>query len=681
MKTKTQWSLVLLVAVATFTNTAKGDEGMWLFNSLPVKHLKETYGFEPTEAWSEHLMKASVRFNVGGSASFVSSNGLVLTNHHVGADTLHKLSSKENNIYENGFLAKNLSDELKAPDLELNQLVSIEDVTDQVKAGVGEDLSPADAAVARRAVIANIEKASLEATGLRSDVITLYGGGRYHLYRFKKYTDVRLVWAPESAIAFFGGDADNFEYPRYCLDACIFRVYENDKPAQIEHFLKWSENGAAEDELIFVSGNPGRTSRIFTVDALKFQRDSRLPYVLDFIRRREILLTLFSQRSEENERRARDDLFGFQNSRKAYMGMIRGLQDPSFIAAKEQAEKSLRDKLKADPNLSHYVGAWDQVSEAQKKRAAMQGKSLNLNTRLFNFAQTLVQLADEDKKPNAERLPEFRDSNRKSLEQQLFSPAPIYKDLERVILADVIARAMELRGAEDPMIKKILDGKSPSARAAELVGGTKLDSVEARQALAKEGVASSDDPLIQLAKLVDEEMRASREATEEVAEMERQAYAKIADAVFATQGTSTYPDATFSLRLAYGTVKGYEEGGKQIPAWTTMGGSFDHEAAHKAKSPWKLPASWHENREQMDGSTPFNFVSTADIIGGNSGSPVVNKDLELVGLIFDGNIQSLTANYFFSDKESRATSVHSSAIREALKSVYGADRIVSELGK
>jgi hypothetical protein len=643
------------------------DEGMWLFNNLPMGYLKSKYQFEPTPEWSEHLMKSSVRFNVGGSASFVSSNGLVLTNHHVAADTLHKISSEKNNYYRDGFLAQTLADEIQAPDLELNQLVSIEDVTARINSAVNESMSTAEAGEARRAEIAKIEKESLDKTGLRSDVVTLYGGGRYHLYRFKRYTDVRLVWAPEAAIAFFGGDADNFEYPRYDLDATLFRVYEDGKPAQIEHFLKWSENGPAEHELVFVAGNPGRTSRIFTVDALKFQRDKRVPYVLEFLRRREVLLTLFSQRSEENERRARDELFGIQNSRKAYTGMIQGLQDPAFIAQKEREEKSLIAKLKSNPKTAKYADAWKQVSQAQQRRNGL----------------TLVQMAEEDTKPSEKRLSEFRDSNRPSLEQDLFSPAPIYKDLEQIVLADLIARAMEMRGADDELVLKILDGKSPQARAAELINGTKLDTVEARKELAQGGRAAIDasqDTMILLAKLIDADDRHFTKVTEEIEEMERQAYAVISEALFAEKGESTYPDATFSLRLAFGTVEGYEENGKQLPPWTTMGGAFDHETAHKAKDPWKLPESWHKHRADFDASTPLNFVSTADIIGGNSGSPVVNKDLEVVGLIFDGNIQSLTSNYFYSDKESRSTSVHSSAIREALANIYGAERIAKELG-
>lgn len=660
------------------------DEGMWLFNALPLDYLESKHGFRPDDGWAEHLMKASVRFNSGGSASFISSQGLVLTNHHVGAETLHKLSTAEHNYYQDGFYARNLADEIPAPDLELNQLMSIEDVTARVNAAVKPSMDAAAAGAARRAVIAEIEKESLERTQLRSDVVTLYGGGRYHLYRYKKYTDVRLVWSPEAAIAFFGGDADNFEYPRYCLDACIFRVYENGKPAQIKHYLKWSSNGPAEDELVFVSGNPGRTSRIFTHAALSYQRDVRMPFVLNFIRRREILLQQFGLRGTEQTRQAKDELFGMQNSRKAYTGMLQGLQDPAFMAQKRDAEEQLIAKLKADEKLASYAQAFDQIADVQEELRSLAGQSIMLNTAIFNIAQQLVRLAAEDPLPNGERLPAFRDSNRASLLQQLYSPAPIYPELEEAKLADLLALNIERRGADDPLIKAMLAGKSPQVRAAELIAGTQLFEVDRRKQLAEQGNAGieiSQDPLIQLARLVDPESRRMTKITDQLQERERQAYAQITEASFATQGTSTYPDATFTLRLSFGPVKGYQEGERTIPAWTTLGGAFESEQAHGKQDAWQLPATWHGRREAMDLETPFNFVCTADIIGGNSGSPVVNKDLELVGLIFDGNIQSLTADYQYSDTIGRAVSVHSNAIREALSKIYQADRIVRELGE
>ena len=676
-------SLAFVIVFTCQPVQLNADEGMWLFNNLPVKQLKERYGFEPTEEWTFHLMRSSVRFNSGGSGSFISSNGLVLTNHHVGAETLHKLSSENNDYYSDGFLARTFDEELKAPDLELNQLINIVDVTEKVKGAVDSSMSTAEAVEARRATILEIEKNATEETGLRSNVITLYGGGRYHLYQFKKYTDIRLVWSPEAAIAFFGGDADNFEYPRYCLDACIFRVYEDGKPAKVDHFLKWSKSGAAENELVFVSGNPGSTSRIYTHAALKYERDVYLPYVMNYIRRLEIQLQLYSQENAESERRAKDELLGIQNARKARMGMLKGLQEPSFMKQKLSEEKALLEMMSKRTDLREYRDAWKQIEDVQKAKGEMLGKALTLRSPLFDVAEHLVRMAIEDSKPNQERIPTYSESNRESLERQLFSPAPIYPDLERMKIADSLARIMELRGGDDPWVKKILGDLSPEQLAENMVENSQLFEVDARKAIAEDGmdaIKSSEDPIIQFVLKVDDYNRELEKQVAQVQEKETQAYAQVAEALFATKGTSTYPDATFSLRLAYGTVKTYEENGKTIPARTTMGGAFQHEQVHGAVVPWKLPGSWHQAKQDLDFDIPLNFICTADIIGGNSGSPVVNKAGEMVGLIFDGNIQSLPGDYYFSDVQNRAISVHSSAIRHAIKVVYGAEDLAAQLG-
>lgn len=655
------------------------DEGMWLFNDLPKDQLRTRYQFSPDDAWADHVRLSSVRFNSGGSASFVSSNGLVITNHHVASDTLYKLSDEEHNYLEEGFLARTQAEEAKAPDLELNQLVSIEDVTDRVNAAVTTGMSATDAFKARRAVMAQIERDSLQQTGLRSDVITLFGGAKYHLYRYKKYTDVRVVFAPESSIAFFGGDADNFEYPRYCLDICLFRVYENDRPAKIEHFLKWSDHGPADNELVLVSGNPGRTQRIFTAAALKFLRDDQVPFVLNLLRRREVLLQQFSIRSREADRRARDDTFGVQNSRKAYTGMLQGLQTPEFIDHKIRQESDLLGKLTEDE-----ASAWKQIEAVQARKRALLGQSASFRSRYYSLAETLLLMAEEDAKPGEQRLREFRESNRESLEQDLFSPAPIYEDLEIVKLADGLAYLMETRGGDDPLVVRVLNGKGPGARAAELVKGSKLADVDVRKQLAaagREGIAASDDPCILLAKIMEPEYRRLREETDELEELERQAYAKITDARNRVLGTSGYPDATFTLRLAFGAVKGYQLDGEHVPPWTTMGGAFQHQEAHQADAPWKLPESWTTAKNRIEASVPYNFVFTADIIGGNSGSPVINRNAEFVGIVFDGNLQSLTGDYFYSDEVARAVAVHSSAIMESLRKIYDAGFLADQLGK
>ena len=678
--------LGLFFSLASGALPSHADEGMWLFNNPPRKLLKERYGFEPSEEWLKHLQRSSVRFNSGGSGSFVSADGLVMTNHHVGADALQKLSTAEHNYLQEGFYAKSLDEEVKCVDLELNVLMSIEDVTQRVEDAV-KGLAPAEARAARRAAMNTLEEESLKKTGLRSDVVTLYQGGQYHLYRFKKYTDVRLVFAPEKSIAFFGGDVDNFEYPRYDLDICFFRAYEDDRPAKIEHHLKWSKAGAADNELIFVSGHPGRTNRLDTMDHLKFLRDKSYPLSLNVIRRREVMLRNYSERSQENARQAEDELFGYQNTRKARLGGLAGLQDPAIMNDKERRERELRQAVEAKRELKEEYGdAWKEVADSIEHWGEIYDdwylieNGVAFNSELFQVARSIVRLTAETEKPNAERLREYAEAGLDSLKQQLFSEAPIYPELELAKLADSLGMFEELAGAENELVRKVLDGKSPIERATELVRGSKLADVDVRRKLVDGGrkaVEASEDPMIRLARLVDEPARKLRkEYEEEVDEPQRQAYAKIAKAQFALYGDKIYPDATFTLRLAFGTVKGYRERGEKIPPWTTIGGAYKHSDEHGNLYPFALPKRWNERKADLDLDTPFNFVSTADIIGGNSGSPVVNRAGEIVGIIFDGNIQSLVLDFVYSDEQSRAVSVHSSAILEALRNAYGAKRVL-----
>lgn len=686
-----------LASIATFllpcllaTGLARADEGMWLFNAPPTAQLKEKYGFEPTAPWLDHLQKASVRFNSGGSGSFVSADGLVITNHHVGADALQKFGDEQHNYLRDGFYAANRADEKPCLDLELNVLMSIEDVTGRVKGVVIPGMNPTEALAARRAVSAAIEKESQEKTGLRSDVIPLYQGGAYHLYRFKRYTDVRLVFAPEQGIAFYGGNPDNFEYPRFDLDICIFRAYENGQPAHPEQRLQWSANGAAEHELIFVSGHPGSTSRQLTLDALKTVRDTFLPRSLRGLYRLETVLANYSERNAENARRAREYLFGVQNGRKANDGRLGGLLDPDLIAGYTAREATLRSRI-GTAFMPEADGAYANIATAQKKLVEIAplfgllegGRTpAAFRSELFTYARTILRANDERAKPNGERLPAYRDSSLPSLELALFSEEPIYDDLEELLLTDSLTAFAGEMGLDDPHVRMALAGKSPRERAHELISGTRLKDLALRKKLYAGGAAALSgfsDPMLDLARAMDPMARSLRKAYDELDETQKQAYAQIAKARFALEGASNYPDATFTLRLSYGTVEPYQEAGKTIPAFTDFAGLYRRAAEHENRTPFDLPKRWLERKDQLKMDTPFNFVSTADIIGGNSGSPVVNRAGEFVGIIFDGNLQSLPLDYAYTAKAARAVSVDSRAILHALQQVYQTDELVKEL--
>ncbi len=685
-----------LLGVAMTAPPSPADEGMWLFNNPPLKQLKEKYGFEPDRAWLDHVQKSSVRFNSGGSGSFVSADGLVMTNHHVGADDLQKLSTPEKNYLRDGFLAKTAADELKCKGLELNVLQTITDVTKEVDAAVKPDLAAGDAFKARQAKIAELEKAAADpAKGVRADVVTLFAGGQYHLYVFKKYTDIRIVFAPEKGIAFFGGDPDNFEYPRFDLDVCFFRVYEDGKALKPEHYLKWSPAGSKDDELVFVSGHPGRTNRQNTLAELEYLRDAGYPYLLQRLNRLEVLLNSWVERSEGNRQRGEDELFGIQNSRKARIGGLAGLLDPKLMGRKQAEEKRLREfvnVVRPGEEPAWQAGArkaFDQIAAAEKTRATiikdvtLLENGAGFNSSLFGIARTLLRAADEKAKPAGDRFREFSEARLPSLEFQLFSDEPHYDDLETLKLADSLTLFATSYGADSDMVKQVLAGKSPRERAYELVSGTKVKDVEFRKKLyagGKAAVDESKDPMIELARLVDGPARAVRKRFEnEVEEPKRQAYAALAKARYALDGANTYPDATFTLRLSYGTVKGFTEDGKPVPPFTTFAGLYERSKAQENKGPFELPKRWEERKGKLDPATPFNFVCTADIIGGNSGSPVVNKAGEVVGLIFDGNIQSLVLDFIYDQEQARAVSVDSRAIAEALRKVYDADALVAEL--
>jgi hypothetical protein len=679
----------LLALILLLSTVASADEGMWLYNAPPKDRIKAKYGFELTQEWLDHVRLSSVRFNNGGSGSFVSADGLTFTNHHVGAGCVQQLSTQGHDYIKTGFYAKTQADEAKCPDLELNQLVGIEDVTTRINAGVKPEMSAAEAGQAQRAAMSQVEKDCAIATGLRCDVVTFYSGQVYNLYKYRRYTDVRLVFAPEFDIAFFGGDPDNFTYPRYDLDITFFRVYENGKPAHLEHYLQWSRTGVQDADLIFVSGNPGTTGRLLTMAQLGFLRDVEYPARLASYKRRLALLDDFSKQSQENARIAKELIFGLANSQKAITGYHSGLLDKTIMDAKAAEEAKLHAAFKADPKNAGVADPWEETAQAVKVQRSMYPYMSRFEpvrgfaTRLAFIARMLVRAASERAKPNAERIPEYRDSALPSLEQQLFSAEPIYKNFELALWSDFLGDAQRVLGADNADVQKLLAGKSPADAAKDMIANTKLDDVAVRRQLYQGGQAAIDastDPLIVAMRSIEPSSRAMhKQYDDKVESVVRVNGARIAKVRFAQSGFTQPPDATFTLRLSYGAVKGYEENGKAIPFATNVGGAYEHAAEHENQPPYNLPESWMKSKAKLVLRAPFNFVSTADIIGGNSGSPTVNKKGEVVGIIFDGNIQSLPWNFAYSDVQGRAVSVDSRGIQKALRKIYGATALADEL--
>jgi hypothetical protein len=678
--------LIALVAACLWLPAA-ADEGMWTFDNPPLKQLKEKYGFTPTQQWLDHLRLSSVRFNDGGSGSFVSPTGLVLTNHHVALGQLQKVSTAAQDYVKNGFYARTQAKELKCPDLELNVLVSLEDVTKRVQGAVKPAMSDADALKARRAEAARIEKESQDSTGLRSDVVALYQGGEYWLYRYKRYTDVRLVFAPEQQAAFYGGDPDNFTYPRYDIDMALFRVYENGQPVKSADYLKWNAKGAGDGELVFVSGHPGSTDRLFTMSQLTYERDSYYPLYLKSYRQRLAALRAYAARGEEQARQAANQIFSMENSLKVRTGEYNGLLDQAILGRKQQDETDFRRLLAQKPDLNReFGGAWEAIAGAEQKHATHTKQEWYYTfraLRLPTLARQIVQYVAEVKKPDGERLPDYQESKLESLRFRMFSPAPLYAQMEQELTSDWLTQAAGDLGAQDQFVKTILNGRAPAEAARELFAGTKLTDASFRKSLVEGGeaaVAVSTDPLIVMARKIDPIVRENEKWLEDnVDSVLETAGEKIGRARFAIYGKSIYPDCTFTLRLSYGAVKGYPMNGTLAPYKTAFYGLYERAADFDNKPPFNLPERIAAGRTKLDLSTPLNFVSTNDIIGGNSGSPVVNRNGEIVGLIFDGNIESLVGRFVYNIENNRAVAVHTAGMIEVLRKLYGAGALADEL--
>jgi Peptidase S46 len=668
------------------TTHAPADEGMWTFDNPPTRLIQQKYHYTLTKEWLDHVRLASVRLNDGGSGSFVSPHGLLLTNHHVARGQLQKNSTPEHNYIRDGFYARTPAEEMKSPDLEINVLMSTEDVTQRVEAATRSATTPEQQFDARRKIIAEIERESTQKTGLRSDVITLYQGGEYWLYRYKKYTDVRIVFAPEEQVAYFGGDPDNFTYPRYCMDMALFRVYENGKPIDTPNYLRWNPDGAKDDELVFVSGNPGSTSRMDTLAQLENQRATVLPDELTLLKSRISVLEAFSKTSADHAQEAGTDIFDMSNSVKAIEGMLKGLENPHIMDTKRAAEEEFKAAVMANPAWkAKYGSAWNEIAEAERKSATRIKDRFfhSTDSRLAAIAADIVDYVIEIKKPDGERLPGFHDSQLASLRFDLFSPAPIYKDMEIARITGALELDRKEMGPDDPFLKIVLDGKSFRDAAATLVNGTMLENPDVRKKLIEGGEAAvnaSTDPFIVLERKLDPIRREYiKWQQDNVQSVEQRAGEKLGGARFAVYGRGAYPDATFTLRLSYGQVKGYPYNGTVAPSKTTFYGLYGRSADFDDAPPFNLVPRFAEGRSQLNLTTPFNFVTTDDIIGGNSGSPVINGKGEIVGLIFDGNIESLVGDYVYDIETNRAVAVHTAGMLEALKKLYDVRPLLDEL--
>lgn len=681
------WRLAALaVGASALALPVVADEGFWTFDNPPLARLEEK-GLSPSPEWLERVRRSSLRFMDGGSGTFVSKDGLMATNHHVALACLQNLSTKDKDLVTTGFTAGSRDQEPACPGYEVNVLVKTEEVTARVLQAVTPAMSDKEAADARKAASARLRNECSTASGLRCDMVSLYQGGEYHLYRYQTYTDVRLVFAPERQIAFFGGDPDNYTYPRHDFDVCFFRAYENGRPAVPPAFLPWSRKGISDGDPVLVSGNPASSARQNTLAQLTSEREILLPAVLKFVNQRLHALGAYSAKGPEQARRALSDTFQFENSRKSFEGRLLALYDAKGMAKKADEEKALRAEVEADPALARAIGdPWGQVAAALQKSDPRVDErrfvSLTGSTLLTKAGQ-IVRLTTEVTRPNEKRLEEFVDSALPSLKNEIFSAAPLYDDLEEAVLADRFAQARDVLGASHPFVLAVLAGQTPEAAAHALVLGTRLKDVKVRESLVNGGtkaVLASGDPLIVLARKVDPLAREVRRFhDEEVKAVTTRAGEKIAQARFKLHGRSDYPDASFTLRLSYGTVKGFPAEGTRVPPFTTFYGLFDRSLSFGGKAPWSLPPRWLEKKGSLDLAVPLNFVCTADIIAGSSGSPVLDRAGEVVGLIFDGNIESMAWDYFYTDEQARAVAVDGRAVLEALRSVFGAQDLVKEL--
>ena len=676
----------LLLAFLTLGPAGLADEGMWLLNDFPSKDVGAKYGFAPTQAWLDKVRLGAIKLGMGCSASLVSKRGLVMTNHHCVRDCISDLSTPEHDYLEAGFVAASDAEERRCPKLEANQLVEITDVTDRVL-GAAKGLEGAAYGQAIKQEMTRIEGACATSAALRCDVVTLFHGGKYHLYKYRRFQDVRLAAAPEFPMAAFGGYPDNFNFPRYGFDVAFVRVYDNGQPAVTPDALPWAKTPAKEGDLTFVAGSPGGTERVQTVEQLAYQRDVNLPRAM--VRLSELRGTLlqFTQGNPDLWRTTRARIRTVENGLKGLTGRQAWLADPAAFERKRTEDTALRSAVKADPaKEAKYGQAWDAIARAVtaerrlSPRFQLEEQAQGFGSDFFDIARGLVRAAAERPKPSTERLREYTDARLPGLRQYLLRDVPISRPLERATLTVGLRRLRDTLGPDDPYVQTVMGKQSPEDLAREVVDGTHLDEAKVREALWEGGeaaIAASTDPMIGLARRADPGARAVRKSVEDEVESVLARNGELLhQAHVAVHGTSGYPDGTLTLRLSYGTITGWEEGGRKVPAMTFLSGLY---ARDTGKYPFAVAPSWLQARPKLEASMPFDMASTHDVIGGNSGSPMINRQGEVVGVIFDGNIPSLGGDYGYDAATNRAVTLHGRAILEGLEKVYGAGRLVKEI--
>jgi hypothetical protein len=683
--------ILIAVMTAMVSLSALADEGMWTFDNPPRATIADKYGVTLDAAWLDRVRLATVRLEGGCTGSFISTDGLVLTNHHCGEECIEQNSTPGSDLVSNGFLAATRDKEPKCQEEAISVLVSTEDVTAKVAAATAGISS--DALVeARRAELTRLEQACEEASAksktgtLKCERVTLYQGGQYWIYKYKRYEDVRLVFAPERGIAAFGGDPDNFQFPRWCLDMSILRVYENDKPAKTPNRLRFNWNGPDPGDPTFVSGHPGNSDRLLTLAQLELQRDTFMPFWLMRFSELRGRMIQYAKTGDEPRRTTEHFLNLIENSIKVRRKQFDALLDPALFEAVGKNEQALRDAVAANPSLASTAGAWDEIASAEQvwrdilvEYTFVEGGAA-FNSTLFPYARAIVRAAEERAKTNDQRLPEYTEARLAAIVQNLKSSAPIYPDFEILRLSFGLERMREWLGPDDPLVRKVFGNDSPDALAGKLIRQSTLADPAARMALyegGKAAVDASQDPMIRLAAAVDPDARALRKRFEEQVEGPVQrGQEAIAKARFAIYGTSIYPDATFTLRLSYGAMMGWKEKGEDVRPWTQLGRAFERATG---EAPFKIPDRWLAAKDRLDMTTPANFTTNNDILGGNSGSPVVNAAGEIVGLAFDGNIHSISGSYWFDDRMNRSVMVHPAYIRVALEKVYDAKVLLEEI--